>query len=60
MYNLNYPPVMTYFIAYDDLDSIGYGSNDINQCTTSGADNFEQFTDINLYTARLLELGIIL
>lgn len=58
MEEIKYPPITTYFIAHYADNPIGYGENDPDQVTTSGADSLETFTDIDLYEARLLELGI--
>ena len=58
-HELIYPLVTTYFIAWGN-DSISYGVNELNQCTTSGLANFEIFTDAAAYQARLLEFDIVL
>ncbi len=56
-HDLIYPEAMTYFIAWEG-DVVAYGTNDTNQTTTTGLANFETFTDMGLYLARLLELGV--
>lgn len=57
MYNLIYPSVLTYFIAWEG-DAIGHGENDTNQCTATGMANFVTYTDYDAYAARLLEFGV--
>lgn len=59
MYEITYPEVITYWIATTG-ENIGYGKTKPTQTTTSGADSFETFTDKNLWTAKLTELGITL
>ncbi len=55
--DLEYPEVITYFIAWEN-GILTYGVNKPDQCTATGLDHFEIFTDMGLYLARLTELGI--
>lgn len=58
MEEIKYPVIITYFITHYNDGSIGYGQNDPDQVTTSGADSMETFTDIDAYESRLSDLGI--
>ena len=58
MAKLNYPTDTTYFIAWG-ADVVAYGVTEPDQCTETGQPNFETFTDFDLFTARLLDLGVI-
>lgn len=57
MYNIIYPPVPTYYIAWQDTN-ISYGITDTDQQTTTGLANCETFTDEDLYQKRLLDFGV--
>lgn len=57
MDDLIYPPISTYFIAWEG-NSVSYGLNEPNQCTASGLANFEAYTDYSIYKARLLNFNI--
>jgi hypothetical protein len=56
-HDLTYPSVTTYWVAFSD-EFICYGVCQPDQQTTTGLANFESYTERELWTNRLLELGV--